>query len=409
MKKNFSVKLGGNLGAFTLVELLVVIAIIGILIALLLPAVQAAREAARRMQCQNHLKQIGLAIHNFHDAQRGLPPSSLGGGEGEYDAERGLLIGAPNQLGYQRASFLTFLYPYIERTSLWEHMTSYGLDRPFGQMWWNVDLPTMMPGGKNSFASVGTYVCPSRRASGAMSDNTPNVTAPDANWAQSGNPGPIADYVYVTSWFTELGSAAWGPPSNWQPDKADRIASHRGPFRVANIQGNLQASASYRGWTPRDTFSRIADGTSNQLMAGEKHINPADLGTCASYPELVDGTRKTAIDCSYIGNQHTSHGSVSGLTLMHAAGAYGAGINTTLAAAAASQAPLTTAFAIQRNSDPTNYMIAWEYSAFFGSPHVGICNFALGDGSVHSFSNSTATHILGCLGTCMDGNSVSIP
>jgi prepilin-type N-terminal cleavage/methylation domain-containing protein len=100
--------------AFTLVELLVVIAIIGMLIALLLPAVQAAREAARRMQCTNNLKQLGLAIHNYHDAQQEFPAGSATLGP----------PGSPANLTvtdvFARRSVFAAITPFIEQPAIYQ-------------------------------------------------------------------------------------------------------------------------------------------------------------------------------------------------------------------------------------------------------------------------------------------------
>src|SRR5688500_9373803 len=93
---------------FTIIELLVVIAIIGVLTALLLPAVQAAREAARRMACTNNLKNLGLALHHYHDVYRTFPPGAVGP----------LTPMFPQYAALKHHGLGTFLLPYLEQQAL---------------------------------------------------------------------------------------------------------------------------------------------------------------------------------------------------------------------------------------------------------------------------------------------------
>jgi prepilin-type N-terminal cleavage/methylation domain-containing protein/prepilin-type processing-associated H-X9-DG protein len=150
--------------AFTLVELLVVIAIIGILVALLLPAVQAAREAARRMQCTNHLKQLMLAMHNYHDALKQFPPSYViqpGGGG---------LNGSPDPETRDAGpgwAWGTLLLPYIEQQTLYDQ---FNLQRP---CWDSVNAAAVQ-------TPLGFMLCPSAsgdRAAMQLIDGSGNTLA----------------------------------------------------------------------------------------------------------------------------------------------------------------------------------------------------------------------------------------
>ena len=213
--------------AFTLVELLVVIAIIGVLVGLLLPAVQAAREAARRMSCSNNFKQIGLAIHNYHDAYEQLPKqktgTGIGSGSGNWwtddaDRNRGQL------------SMLVGALPFMEGQALWEQISN-PLDG-FNAMGptpsrddyspWQTELPTLR--------------CPSDPGVGLPSYGRTNYVAcmGDSIWAMS-HGDRLADLSVDTG-----------------PARHSR-AAQRGAF-VAH---------------QRMAFRDILDGLSNTIVMGE--------------------------------------------------------------------------------------------------------------------------------------------
>ena len=202
---------------FTLVELLVVIAIIGILIALLLPAVQAAREAARRLQCTSHLKQLGLAAQNFHDGKGEFPPASLSGAG--------------------HASWLVLIMPYLEQglvSDQWDVTISY------------YDQPT-----DAVEEQVSVYYCPSRRGPSQLS------VQGDQRWGAH-RPGALADYA---------GCGGSGEYLPWDI-RADGAI-------VSTDKVELDANEILQpDWHSLTSFKSIVDGTSKTFLAGEKHLRP---------------------------------------------------------------------------------------------------------------------------------------
>ncbi len=199
--------------AFTLIELLVVISVIGVLIGLLLPAVQKVREAASRMSCTNNLHQIGIAMHMYHDTHNRLPPS---------------------RLGAQKATWAVLLMPYLEETNL------YNL--------WDLQLTYYQQTDSARKTAVKSYFCPSRRSStvaptSSVSGDQDDVTTPTNLGPHT--PGALGDYAVCVGTEGSDGLSCEG--------------SANGSFKAEGGEGHV-------------TLTSVTDGLSNTIFAGDKHV-----------------------------------------------------------------------------------------------------------------------------------------
>jgi prepilin-type N-terminal cleavage/methylation domain-containing protein len=233
--------------AFTLVELLVVIAIIGILVALLLPAVQAAREAARRTQCGNNLKQLGLAVHNYHDTYKSFPISY-----GTADT-----AGAQYNANNTGKSWFVGILPFIEQQPLHDQIV---FNVPLN---WTDPTTNLQPNTVVAMTVLEAFLCPSdgTNRKGLM-DGRANVgavapTNPTGVWA-------VNNYKGVAG-----GNWAWGDHNvsqeNAKVGNTNSGLDHGNGFVCRN------GSTAGSGNSQRQfiTMSSVLDGTSNTFFVGE--------------------------------------------------------------------------------------------------------------------------------------------
>ena len=218
---------------FTLIELLVVIAIIAILIALLVPAVQKVREAAARTQCTNNLKQIGLAIHNYHDTKKAMPPAAT-----------------PDMLPWKTpqtaadadwgSSWMVHILPYLEQGAVFNQWQFSGQSG-----WQNANNNTLTRG-----LIIPNYRCPS---TSLPEWNPYSVTLPGG-----GSPGLMyTTYVAISGSATDVGTKTFGT-------------------NIVSVQGAIIYQSNRL--MDRVKITTISDGTSNTIMVGEQsnHLRDAN-------------------------------------------------------------------------------------------------------------------------------------
>jgi prepilin-type N-terminal cleavage/methylation domain-containing protein/prepilin-type processing-associated H-X9-DG protein len=354
---------------FTLIELLVVIAIIAVLIALLLPAVQSAREAARRAQCVNNLKQIGIAMHNYHDQMGSYPPGCIS------------LAGAPWGAQISELGWRAMILPQMEGTTVYNAI--------------NFSISSNAVNNGAQFTAYNTvfnnWLCPSdgTNGNGRLPSNVPDgqyTDQPlDPSTGKTAAFTPIANYagsfgdnyaggvlcspglVWETPWngTTVPGQARIGWNGYWG-------TSFGPPDGFTAGAGKMRGYFDYRSTAPPPNIAAITDGTSNTIMAGE-----------------VVPSRAADSNFWYF------NGAYAGTTVP-----LGWNSNTYPASAA-------NCLGQWQNSTAPNGCRFSAAAKGFASLHPGGSNFLFGDGSVKFLKNSINPYTYCALGSRAGGEVVS--